>query len=243
MAQEEKAVGFLDEVAGQGYENVGTGDVTTPLLLVAQQLSAVVDGGSVEVGHFYNSITGEDYGTSLKLVICHYKKMWYEWKPNQGGLAGIHEVGGIEVTGDVFTGMKTAEGNKVEEKMVFLVVLPDHPEAGYMIFGSTPGIMKYTKAWLTQAQNLRLPSGARAPLFGAVWSVELAKNTSKDGNKYYAPAIDGKSSFKFVEWIPEVLYRDSVLPAREIASQALALADNRSMEQQAIESSTAEANY
>lgn len=229
---EEKAVGFLDEVAGQGYENVGAGDVTTPLLLVAQQLSEVVDGGSVEVGHFYNSVTGEDYGTKLRLVICHYKKMWYEWKPNQGGLAGIHEVGAIDVTGDVYSGMKTAEGNKVEEKMVFLVVLPDHPDSGYMIFGSTPGIMKYTKAWLTQAQNLRLPSGARAPLFGAIWDVELAKNTSKDGNKYYAPAIDGKSTFRFNDWIPEVLYKDSVMPAREIATQALALADNRAMAQQ-----------
>lgn len=236
---EEKAVGFLDDVSGQGFENVGAGDVTTPLLLVAQQLSEVVDGGSVEVGHFYNSVTGEDYGTKLRLVICHYKKMWYEWKPNLQGLAGIHEVGSIEVTGDVYSGMTTAEGNKVEEKMVFLVVLPDHPEAGYMIFGSTPGIMKYVKGWLTQAQNLRLPSGNRAPLFGAIWDVELAKNTSKDGNKYYAPAIDGKSTFRFNGWIPEVLYKDSVVPAREIATQALALADNRSMEQAAIESDEA----
>lgn len=217
---------FLDEVAGQGYENVGTGDVTTPLLLIAQQLSEVVDGGSVEVGHFYNSVTGEDYGTKLRLVICHYKKMWYEWKPNQGGLAGIHEVGSLEVVGDVYTGMKHGE-NKVEEKMVFLVVLPDHPDAGYMIFGSTPGTMKYMKAWLTQAQNMRLPSGARAPLFGGIWSVELGKNTSKDGNKYYAPAIDGKSTFRFDEWIPEVTYKESVVPAREIASQALQLADTR----------------
>ena len=233
---EEKAVGFLDESAGQGFENVGAGAVTTPLLLIAQQLSEVVDAGSVEVGHFYNSVTGEDYGTELDLVICHYKKMWYRWKENQGGLVGICEVGGIEVTGDVYTGMKDAEGNKVEEKMVFLVVLPDHPEAGYMIFGSTPGTIKYMKGWLTQAQNLRLPSGNRAPLFGGKWHVILGKNTSKDGNKYYAPAVDGKSSFKFVDWIPEVLYNDSVKPAREIATQALALADNRSMERQAIES-------
>lgn len=240
---EEKAVGFLDEQAGTGFENVGSGDVTTPLLLIAQQLSEVVDGGSVEVGHFYNSVTGEDYGTSLKLVICHYKKMWYEWKPNQGGLAGIHEVGSINVTGDVYTGMTAENGNKVEEKMVFLVVLPDHQDAGYMIFGSTPGIIKYTKAWLTQAQNLRLPSGKRAPLFGGIWSAEIAKNTSKDGNKYYAPAIDGKSTFRFVDWIPEVLYQDSILPAREIATQALVLADKRGMEQQAIESDTSESAF
>lgn len=232
--KEEKAVSFLDEVAGQGYENVGAGDTTTPLLLIAQQLSGAVDAGTVEVGHFYNSVTGEDYGTELDLVICHYGKRWYEWLPEQKGLAGIHEVGGIEVTGDVYSGMMHGE-NKVEEKMVFLVVLPDHPDAGYMIFSSTPGSMKFMKAWLTQAQNLRLPSGARAPLFGAKWHVTLNKITSKSNNKYYAPATpDGKSSFTFAEWIPQMLYEDQVKPAREIATQALALADTRS-EQQAIE--------
>lgn len=229
---------FLDAVAGEGFENVGVSDTTTPLLLVAQQLSEVVDAGNVEVGHFYNSVTGEDYGSELDIVICHYDKKWYEWLPEQKGLAGIHNVGALEVTGDVFTGMKHGE-NKVEEKMVFLVILPEHPEAGYMIFGSTPGTMKFMKAWLTQAQNLRLKSGARAPLFGAKWHVTLNKITSKSGNKYFAPATpDGKTSFTFAEWIPEALFVESVKPVREIATKALALADMRG-EQQAIGSDEA----
>lgn len=224
---------FLDAVAGEGFENVSASDVTTPLLLVAQQLSEVVEAGNVAVGHFYNSVTGEDYGDELDIVICHYDKKWYEWQPEQKGLVGIYDVGGLVVTGDVFTGMKHGE-NKVEEKMVFLVVLPEHPEAGYMIFGSTPGTMKFTKAWLTQAQNLRLKSGSRAPLFGAVWHVKLNKISSKSGNKYFAPAtVDGKTSFTFKEWIPEALFLESVKPAREIAAKALALADMRG-EQQAI---------
>lgn len=224
---------FLEEVAGQGFENVGAGDTTTPLLLIAQPLSTVVDAGTVEVGHFYNSVTGEDYGTELDIVICHYDKMWYEWLPEQKGLAGIHKVGSLQVEGDTYSGMKHGE-NKVEEKMVFLVVLPEHPDAGYLIYGSTPGTMKFMKAWLTQAQSLRLPSGKRAPLFGAKWHVSLNKITSKAGNKYYGPATtDGKSSFTFVEWIPQSLFVESVAPAREIATQALALADTRT-EQAAI---------
>lgn len=229
--EEQNEVGFLDEAAGQGFENVTSQDVTTPLLLVAQKLSAVVDAGTVPEGHFYNSVTGKDYGNKLQLVICHYKRMWYVWKPNQQGLDSIHEVGSIEVTGDVYTGMTDSRGYKVEEKMVFLVVLPEHMDAGYMIFGSTPGIIKFTKAWLTQAQNLLLPSKKRAPLFAAIWEVELNKIASKDGNKYFATATsDGKSSFKFVDWIPQVLYQDSILPAREIAQQALLTADKGAVE-------------
>ena len=222
---EQKEVGFLDEVSGQGFENVTSKDVVTPLLLIAQQLSGVVDAGTVAVGHFYNSVTGEDYGDTLRLVICDYRRMWYAWKPNQQGLAGIFEPNSIEVTGDPFTGMTDKEGNKVEEKMVFIVILPDHKDAGYMVFGSTPGTIKYTKQWLTQAQNLRLPSGKICPLFGSIWSVKVEKNTSKDGNKYYAPASNGKSTFKFDSYIDEVLYKEAVVPTREIASQAALTAD------------------
>lgn len=241
---EEKEVGFLDEVSGQGYENVTSKDVTTPLLLIAQALSGVVEAGTVQAGHFYNSVTGEDYGTELRLVICHYVRKWYVWLPEQKGLKGIYDVDSIPVTGDPYTGMTDAEGNKVEDKMVFMVVLPDHPEAGFMIFGSTPGNMKYTKAWLTQAQNLRLPSGKIAPLFGGIWKVTIGKAQSKrTSNKYFACCTDdGKSSFVFDGWIPQVLYQNVVTPARQIADQALALADTRS-EQQAIEGPTADVEF
>lgn len=223
--EETQAVGFLDEVSGQGFENVTSKDVVTPLLLVAQQLSAVVASGTVKAGHFYNSVTGEDYGDELKLVICDYRRMWYVWKENQQGLAGIFEPGSIEVTGDPFTGMKDAQGQKVEEKMVFVVVLPEHKDAGYMVYGSTPGTIKYTKQWLTQAQNLRLPSGKIAPLFGSIWNVKLALNTSKANQKYYAPAVEGKSTFKFVSFIDEVLYHEAVEPTRKVAAQAALTAD------------------
>lgn len=234
MAEQE--VGFLDEVSGQGFENVTSKDVVTPLLLIAQQLSSVVDAGTVQAGHFYNSVTGEDYGDHLRLVICDFRRMWYAWKPNQQGLAGIYEPGSIEVTGDPYTGMFDKDGNKVEEKMVFIVVLPDHKEAGYMVFTSTPGTIKYTKQWLTQAQNLRLPSGKIAPLFGSIWNVTIAKNTSKDGNKYFAPADNGKSTFKFDSFIDKVLYTTAVLPTREVASQAALTAD---VQHTAIEDSSA----
>ena len=235
-AKKETELEFLNEVAGQGYENVSGEDVTVPLLLIAQALSGVVEAGTVQAGHFYNSVTGEDYGTELDLVICHYVRKWYVWLPEQKGLKGIYDVNSFSVSGDPYTGMTDAEGNKVEEKMVFMVVLPEHPEAGYMVFGSTPGNMKYTKAWLTQARNLRLPSGAAAPLFGGVWHVKIGKAQSKrTSNKYFACCTeDGKSSFTFKGWIPQVLYNDSVLPAREMASSALQLADYKA-EQLSIE--------
>ena len=72
--------GFLDEVAGQGFEGMEQGDVTIPRLLISQQLSDVVQAGSVPVGHFYNSLTGEDYGDTIKVIPCHFQKVWVDWK-------------------------------------------------------------------------------------------------------------------------------------------------------------------
>lgn len=227
-------VGFLAEVAGQGFENVKADDVATPLLLISQALSEVTTQGTIPAGHFYNSVTGRDYGTQLRMVVCHFDKMWFEWKPNQGGLVGRYPVGGLDgVVGDKYSGMKHGE-NKVEEKMMFLVVLPDFPEEGYLVFSSTPGNMKYIKGWVTQMSNLRLDNGQRAPLFGAVWNVTLSQDTNKTGNKFFSCNENGKSSFKFDGWISQVVYQEAIQPAREVATQALALTD-MSKEKPALE--------
>lgn len=229
MAEEKTAVDleYLAQVADTGFENMDSGDVTTPLLLISQALSNVVQEEKIPAGHFYNSVTGEDYGTSMRVIVCHHDKMWYEWKPNQGGLVGRYRVGELEgVIGDKYTGMSHGE-NKVEEKQVYLVYLPDHPDAGFMVFASTGGNMKYLKSWNTQMMYLRTPSGKQAPVFAAIWSMSLAKDKNKAGNSYYSCNNGGKSSIKFDSWVDKATYEQAVLPARQTATQALALADMR----------------
>lgn len=218
---------YLAQVADNGFENMDAGDVSTPLLLISQQLSGVVSEEKIAAGHFYNSITGEDYGTSIRVIVCHHDKMWYEWKPNQGGLAGRYPVGGLEgVIGDKYTGMTHGE-NKVEEKQVYLVYLPDHPDAGFMVFASTGGNMKYLKSWNTQMMYLRTPSGRQAPVFSAIWKMSLSKDKNKAGNVFYSCNDGGKSSIKFDSWVDKETYEQAVLPARKTATQALAIADMR----------------
>lgn len=227
MAETKEVAAFLDEVAGQGFEGMEQGDVTTPRLLVSQQLSDVVQAGTVPVGHFYNSLTGEDYGDKVQLVVCHFQKVWVEWKPNQGGYVGTFPVGGIDgVTGDVYAGMKHGE-NDVIETYTYLVMLADKPEAGYFIFQSTRGNLKYLKAWNTAMMYLRTPGGKAAPLFSSVWELTLNKDQNKAGKTYYSCNIDGKSSIKRVGWITQDTYTEYIEPAREVASQVVMIADNR----------------
>lgn len=232
--------GFLDEVAGQGFEGMEQGDVTIPRLLISQQLSDVVQAGSVPVGHFYNSLTGEDYGDTIKVIPCHFQKVWVEWKPNQGGYVGTYPVGGLEgVTGDVYSGMKHGE-NDVIETYTYLLILADHKDAGYFIFQSTRGNLKYLKAWNTAMMYLRTPQGKPAPLFSSIWEMTLNKDQSKSGKQYYSCNTEGKSSVKRVGWVSKDTYTEYIAPARETASQAVLIADQRA-NVEAIESSSTEA--
>lgn len=229
---------YLDEVAGQGFDKMDSGDVAVPMLLIAQQLSGVATAGNVPAGHFYNSISGKDYGDKIKVIVCHFQKMWVEWKPNAGGFVGRHEIGSIPVTGDIYSGMKHGE-NDVIETWMYLCVLPEHLEDGYMLFSSTRGNLRYLKGWNTQMKYLRTPSGKPAPLFAAIWEMSLDKDTNKQGKTYFSCNTAGKSSIKQVGWVSKDTYSGYVEPCRQIASEAVALADNRT-DAQAIEDNTTE---
>lgn len=208
---------WLDAVAGQGFEGMGGKDTTIPMLLISQQLSQAVANEQVKVGHFYNSITGRDYGTKLNIVVCHFEKAWVEWRPNQGGFVGRWRPGEIEVTGDTYSGMKHGE-NDVQETYMYLCVLPDFIEDGYVMFSSTRGNLKYLKGWNTSMMYLRLPSGKPAPLFSAIWEVELNKDTNKKGNTFYSCNRSGKSSFVFKSWVDKEMFTNYIEPARKDAA-------------------------
>ena len=246
MSEKETVVdtSYLEEVAGQGFENMSQSEMAVPRLLIAQPLSNVVSNGTVAQGHFYNSITGKDYGTELRVIVCYFQKVWVEWKPDQGGYVGTYPIGGLEgVTGDNWTGMHHtgADGsvNDVVETWNYLVVLPDHMEDGYMIFGSTPGNLKYLKGWNTQLSYLRTPGGKPAPIFSAIWNMVINKDQNKKGNTFYSCNKDGKSSITQDSWVEKETFMNYVKPARDSAEQALALADNR-VDVRAIEADSEE---
>lgn len=118
-------------------------------------------------------------------------------------------------------------------------MLPDYPEDGFLVFGSTGGNLKYLKGWNTQMRYLRTPSGKPAPVFSAIWEMTLNKDKNKAGNIYYSCNKEGKSSIRFAEWVSKEQFTEYVLPARQMADQAIMLADNRT---QAIDAPAEDGN-
>jgi len=83
----------------RGAENVGTEDLSIPRIDIIQALSpqrkktdpAFIPGA--EEGLLFNSVTGELYGTSVKIIPVFFRKEYVIWKDRQqgGGFFGAYQ--------------------------------------------------------------------------------------------------------------------------------------------------------
>src|SRR4030066_1543838 len=116
-----KAVDFLEEIAGQGTENIAMDDMKTPFLVILQQNSPqCVKGNSAyvkgaEAGFFFNSLTQKIYGPEIEFIPLCVIKEWLEWKPNRGGFAGKHAPNSVKVNKEDFSHWRLANGNEIVE--------------------------------------------------------------------------------------------------------------------------------
>jgi hypothetical protein len=217
-AQQSESDDFLEQDAGEGLDEYGEGTISIPYLAITQQTSEAVELGEIEPGHFRNSLTGEDYGTKILAVILGFKICWTE-RDAAGKTIARYDPYDVEVTGDVYKGMINPKtGNKVQETWLYQLILPEHLDAGFVVFSSSPGNMKYLKGWNTQVKFQRLPSGKPAPRHASVWELQINPDVSKAGKKYFS----NKGGIKRVGWISKDLYQDFVLPGKESNQLALA---------------------
>lgn len=201
---------FLDRDAGEGLDAFQDGTTSIPYLAITQSSSEAVESGDIEPGHFMNSLTHEDYGTKILAVVTNFKICWTE-RDDGGKTVQRYEPYGIEVQGDPYSGMTNPKtGNKIQETWLYQLVLPEHLDAGFVVFSSSPGNMRYLKNWNTQIKFLRLPSGKPAPRHSSVWELTINPDVSKAGKRYFS----NKNGIRRMGWIMEDMYRDYVLPAK-----------------------------
>lgn len=183
---------YLEDNAGLGLDSITANEQAVPYLgLVQPDSTAAADGATP--GVWRNSATGDEYGNLVKVIPLAFKTIWSERLPEAPfTTVGRYEPHAIEVTiqqpknGRGYPKMFNPQtGNEVQELYVYAVKLPEHPEAGVLIFNPTVSSMRTCKAWNTQLKGQILPNGAQAPIFAYAWNMaaDLVDNPQKKGAK------------------------------------------------------------
>lgn len=216
---QEQATNLYDEVEDDGYGQLNGQHFAIPLLLIAGPTSGVITSGefpNIKPGDWYNSVTKESYGPSIDVIPCYFDEVWVEWKPNLGGLVGIHAPNSIPVKGNVYDGLVSVDGNDVVDTWIYYVLIKGKEDTGVLKLNLSSSSIKYAKVWNDYIHNTRLASGKRAPLFSQYWTLTLEKNS--DGkNVWYTFGKGSTANIKHVGEVPAQVYLDHVKPVREIA--------------------------
>jgi len=209
---------------GVGFDNMGGDKFTMPMLLIAQDTSEVVRDkvNGIESGCYYNSVTKENYGKKITLVIAYFESVWQIWKPNMGGFVGRVRPNSIPVNGDVFKGMTTKDGNMndVIDTWLYFVLIKDREDEGVLMMPLTSNSIKYAKVLNGMIHDSRMSSGKRAPLFYNYWELGSGKTKFDKGNSY-SFGEGNTALIKCLGMVPGEVYLENVKEATLIAPTAV----------------------
>ena len=82
--------------SGDGFQGMRPEDMALPFLGIVQSQSPqrkknhekFIEGASD--GDIYNSVTGTLYQDGVRVIPCHYQKVFVEWRPDRGGFVAEH---------------------------------------------------------------------------------------------------------------------------------------------------------
>jgi hypothetical protein len=222
--------GALEEMSGQGFEGADKDAFAIPFLRILQSGSPQVDDSEpsyiegAKPGMFFNTITGELYGKSVKVIPVTYGRAFIEWAPNRGGFIKDH--GNNPVILDRVTEVDDKHnaildnGNVIQDTRTHTVLLADNVHAGPVILSLTSSGIKHSKKWMTLMNGLLLPNTTKqAPMFASVWEVETVKNENDDG-KWYQIGNKSSTAIKNLAWVNQQQLEAAVACSKMVSSGA-----------------------
>lgn len=218
---------FLEDLTGDGLETMTDAAVSTAYLGIVQPGSSATAEGA-EPGTFRNSATGENYGNTVRVVPIAFDIAWVERlseppfttvarykphsipvdiKPVKAGTKGYPKM------------VNPQSGNEIKELFIYAVILPDHPEAGTLIFNPNVSSMRACKSWNSQLKSQMLPNGTKAPIYAHAWdlAIELTQNPQQPANKMARLAAVHKDD----AFVSKELFEEVIQPSRAIASNSM----------------------
>ncbi len=206
--EEENKFGFIDENDNmEGFEAIDLSTMAIPFLKIIQTLSPernskkpeYIEG--IDEGHIINSVTKFNYGSEIKITILKFEHMFTEWKPERGGLVGVHDPLNAErmAVDKTFGKWKTKDGNDLSETYTYYVVIKGYESHGVCILSATstniPAAKRLNKIMMMQ----RWENGQKARPFHQIYDVKTVFNTNTKGDWY-------TFDFSFSDFVDEQLY-------------------------------------
>jgi hypothetical protein len=211
---------FLEECAGQGFDNISSDDCQIPFLRILQPQSTQCqrDGDDyiegAEPGMFYNTLTNKVYDKALKVIPIYFDKVWLEWKPNRGGFVGRHMPNSFVPDKSNFSEWKNEVNNIITEHFNFYCILADYPEEGILVLSLAGSSITHAKNWNSQISYVRLPSGNTAAYYSSVWELKTAFNKNDKGSWHAIGAK--KTNVRRLRYITKDELTKFVKPALEL---------------------------
>lgn len=201
---EDKVPAYIKAANGRGNENVGQ-QVTIPRVKLLQKMSDEVDKHhanyvkGAEVGHFLNTLTGENYGEEMYALSITFKTEHVVWRNREagGGLLGAYS-SHIEAQEAINAQEKPADYT-ITETHTHLLLLKN-PETGKL--EETPIVMDFASSKLRISRNwnsqIALKGGDR---FAGLWKIKSVAVENRMGNAFMNLDVD------FEGWAQEEDYK------------------------------------
>lgn len=227
---------FLNDYAGMGLESMNNSAVSTAYLSIVQPQSTV-ESAENPAGTWRNSATNENYGNVVKVVVLDFRTVWCE-KDTSGMTIARYEPNSIPVTTQpVPVGQRgypimtnPATGNKIQELFLYAVMLPEHPEAGVLLFNPSVLSMRTCKTWNLRLRSSRLKNGKVAPIFAYTWNlgIDMIPNPKQPSKNVACLKSVDKGAI-----IDSTLFQQDVAPQLEsVKGNVLAISSNAEPEQE-----------
>jgi len=184
---EDNIPAHIKNAAGRGNENVGQ-QVTIPRVKLLQKMSDEVDKhhanyvDGAEVGHFLNTLTGENYGEELYALSITFKTEHVVWRAREagGGLLGAFS-SNMEAQ-DMINQQEKPADYTITETHTHLLLLKN-PKTGKL--EQTPIVMDFASSKLRISRNwnsqIALKGGDR---FAGLWKIKSVAVENRMGNAF-----------------------------------------------------------
>lgn len=187
-----------NEMGSEGFEDMSMDVMAFPFIRVLQDLSPACKSthadynAEAEAGMFINSLTGELFDGDMTFVVGRFERMFLEWKPKRGGLAGVHDPAMVKgrVNSDLFINDK----NQIEDpqtKNVFMdtytyyILFPERLDMGVCLMSLSSTQLKQAKKLNRSLMTTMIPGHKeRAKPFFMVWNMATVVETKGEDSWY-----------------------------------------------------------